>query len=64
VGVDLSEFGVSAKELSEQLSKEGIMTSALGPKYLRLVTHFDITELDMEKIIDVLSRILKRALVS
>jgi threonine aldolase len=64
VGVDLSEFDISAKELSEQLSEEGILTSALGPKYLRLVTHFDITELDMEKVIEVLSRILKRALVS
>ncbi|MEY4677299.1 MAG: hypothetical protein RI992_14 [Actinomycetota bacterium] len=64
VGVDLSEFDISAKELSEQLSEEGILASALGPKYLRLVTHFDITELDMEKIIEVLSRILKRALVS
>lgn len=64
VGLDLSEFESSAKKLSEQFSDEGILTSALGPKYLRLVLHSDITDQDMENIIEALPRILNRALVA
>jgi threonine aldolase len=64
VGLDLSEFQINAKTLSDKLKEEGILTSALGPKYLRLVTHFDITEQDVAKITEVLPRVLKHALVS
>ena len=42
VGLDLSKTQLTAKKLSELLSEEGILTSALGPKYLRLVLHCDI----------------------
>jgi threonine aldolase len=64
VGLNLSEFQITAKTLSDRLKEEGILTSALGPKYLRLVTHFDITEQDVTKITEVLPRVLKHALVS
>jgi threonine aldolase len=64
IGLDLSRYQISAEELAIQLKQAGILTSALGPKYLRLVTHFDITDKDIEKIKDVIPKLLKSALVT
>ena len=64
VGLDLSRYQISAEELAIQLKQAGILTSALGPKYLRLVTHFDITDKDIEKIKDIIPKLLKSALVT
>ncbi len=64
VGLDLSRYQISAEELAIQLKQAGILTSALGPKYLRLVTHFDITDKDIEKIKSIIPKLLKSALVT
>lgn len=64
IGLDLSRYQISAEELAIQLKQAGILTSALGPKYLRLVTHFDITDKDIEKIKDIIPKLLKSALVT
>ena len=64
VGLDLSRYQISAEELAIQLKQAGILTSALGPKYLRLVTHFDITDKDIEKIKDIIPKLLKSALMT
>ena len=64
VGLDLSRYQISAEELAIQLKQAGILTSALGPKYLRLVTHFDITDKDIEKIKSIIPKLLKSALVA
>lgn len=64
VGLDLSKTELTAKKLSELLSQEGILASALGPKYLRLVLHCDITDNDMDVILEKFPKILKRALVA
>jgi threonine aldolase len=55
---------ISAAQLSEQLKASGILASALGPKYLRMVTHLDLTDADVEKVNQVLPQLLQRALVS
>jgi len=64
VGLDLSKTGLTAKKLSELLSEEGILTSALGPKYLRLVLHCDITDSDIDLLLEKIPKVLKRALVA
>ena len=64
IGLDLSRYQISAEELAIQLKQAGILTSALGPKYLRLVTHFDITDKDIEKIKSIIPKLLKSALVT
>jgi threonine aldolase len=64
IGLDLSRYQISAEELAIQLNQAGILTSALGPKYLRLVTHFDITDKDIEKIKDIIPKLLKSALMT
>jgi threonine aldolase len=64
VGLDITSMKISAAQLSEQLKASGILASALGPKYLRMVTHLDLTDADVEKVTQVLPQLLQRALVS
>jgi threonine aldolase len=64
VGLDISSMKITAAQLSEQLKASGVLASALGPKYLRVVTHLDLTDSDIEKVNQVLPQLLQRALVS
>ena len=64
VALDLSRLNITANDLNNQLKEAGILARALGPKFLRVVTHLDITDSDMEKILDVLPKLLKRAFVA
>lgn len=63
VALDLSAAKITAAQLNAQLKDEGILASALGPKFLRVVTHLDISERDLAKILEILPKLLKRALV-
>jgi threonine aldolase len=63
VGLDLSSLKITASELSAQLKEKGVLASALGPKYLRLVTHLDLIDSDIETVNQVLPQLLQRALV-
>ena len=63
VGLDLSTLKITASELSAQLKDKGLLASALGPKYLRLVTHLDLIDSDLETVNQVLPQLLQRALV-
>ena len=63
VGLDITSLKITASDLSAQLKEKGILASALGPKYLRLVTHLDLTDGDIETVNQVLPQLLQRALV-
>ena len=63
VGLDITSLKITASDLSAQLKEKGILASALGPKYLRLVTHLDLTDGDIETVNQVLPELLQRALV-
>jgi threonine aldolase len=63
VGLDISTLKITASDLSAQLNEKGVLASALGPKYLRLVTHLDLTDGDIETVNQVLPQLLQRALV-
>ena len=60
VGLDLSDIGISAAELTARCKVDGLWISALGPHYARLVTHLDIDDAQCDQAIE----ILKRALVA
>jgi len=64
VALNLSGLNISAAQLNGQLKEEGILGSAFGPNFLRLVTHLNISDLDMAKTLEVLPKLLKRALVA
>ena len=63
VGLDITSLKITASDLSAQLKEKGVLASALGPKYLRLVTHLDLTDGDIETVNQVLPALLQRALV-
>ncbi len=62
--LDLSELPFSGAEFAEMAKSKGVLMSALGPKLVRAVTHLDIDDTQMDHAIDVLTRILQRALVA
>jgi threonine aldolase len=64
VGLDLTGLSIKAADLAAQLKENGILSSALGPTYLRLVTHMDVTEQDIAKVNQILPELLQRAFVA
>ena len=63
VALNLKDHNVSAAEFNELLKSEGILASALGPKFLRFVTHLDFGDSDLDKVLDILPKLLQRTLV-
>lgn len=59
VGIDLTAYEITASELAERLGARGILTGPLGPKYLRLVTHRDLTSDHVLHAITVIQEVLK-----
>ena len=60
VGLDLSQVEITAAELTARCKEAGLLISALGPHYARLVTHLDFDDAQCDESIE----ILKRALVA
>lgn len=56
VGLDLAHVGITATELSERCKRDGLLISALGKHYARLVTHLDIDDAHCDEAISVLQR--------
>ncbi len=57
VGLDLSSYAVTASEVAALAKEKGLWVSALGPKYLRLVTHLDFDDAQCEEAISILTHI-------
>ncbi len=64
VALDLRDSHFTAPQLNEELKAQGVLASALGPKFLRLVTHLDFSDDDLTKLLEILPALLKRSLVS
>lgn len=64
VALDLKNHKVSATEFSEMLKAERILASALGPKFLRFVTHLDFDDNQLDKVIEILPKLLKSTFMS
>jgi threonine aldolase len=48
VGLNLNSHRLNASQVSSALREEGVFASALGPRYLRLVTHLDVSSEQIE----------------
>lgn len=55
--VDISRLGLSAVEVSGLLKARGVLTNAVGPSHLRLVTHADVSFADCSHAVEILSHI-------
>lgn len=64
VGLDLTSTTWTAADFAGKAREESVWVSALGPKYVRLVTHLDIDDQGIERAVEVLQRLLKSAFVS
>jgi threonine aldolase len=60
VGLDLTAFPITAAELAVRCKDADLWISALGPQYVRLVTHLDFDDAQCAEAIE----ILKKALVA
>ena len=56
VGLDLSHIGITATELSDRCKNSGVLISALGKHYVRLVTHLDFDDAQCDEAISILQR--------
>ena len=59
VGLNLKELNMTAAQLAATAKEKGVLVSALGPRYARLVTHLDVNESDISKAAEILAGILK-----
>ncbi len=50
---------MDARVWAEAMQKERILTIALGPRRVRLVTHYHITDADVVRMLDVASKLIK-----
>jgi threonine aldolase len=60
VVIRLAGTAVKAPELAESAHAQGVLISVLGPQTVRLVTHLDISDDDVERAIGVLGPLLAR----
>ena len=58
VAIDVSDYPFNASEYATTLKANGILGGALGPNFVRLVTHLDLTDEDIQIACDVLKRTL------
>jgi len=58
VGIDLTALPISAAELAVRCKEAGLLISALGPKYARLVTHLDFDDIQCQQAIEILKKTL------
>ena len=58
VAIDVSEYPFNASEYAATLKSNGILAGALGPNFVRLVTHMDLTDDDVKTACEVLKRTL------
>ncbi len=61
IGLDLSSLSRSSLEIAGQLREAGILSGPLGPKYLRLVTHSDLSSDDIDRATEGILTVLKSA---
>ncbi|MEY4693048.1 MAG: hypothetical protein RL437_328, partial [Actinomycetota bacterium] len=58
VALDVSKFPFDAVQYAGTLKENGILAGALGKNFVRLVTHKDLTDSDIEQTCEVLKRTL------
>lgn len=58
VGLDLAGAKMSASDFAVSAKQEGLLVSALGPNYVRLVTHMDVSDSQIDEACEKLTKLL------
>jgi threonine aldolase len=61
VVLDLAPTPWTAAALAAAAREQGVLVSALGPTFARLVTHLDVDDQGLDRAVDVLTRLLRSA---
>lgn len=59
VGLNLVGLEKDAPTIARECKEKGLLVSALGPRYVRLVTHLDVNDADIDQACDVLTHVLR-----
>jgi threonine aldolase len=59
VVLELAGTGWKAAELAAAAREQGVLISALGPTFVRLVTHLDLDDDDIDRAIEVVTALLR-----
>lgn len=58
VALDVSEYPFDAAQYAAILKENGVLAGALGKNFVRLVTHMDLTDEDINQVCEILKRTL------
>jgi threonine aldolase len=61
VGIDVAPFGLTSAEARARIADEGVLVGALRPGVVRVATYLGVTDDDVERAIEAISRALPRA---
>lgn len=61
VSLDLTKSTVDSATLGRAAAEQGVLVSVLGPRGVRLVTHFQVDDADIDRAVEVLTGILEAA---
>lgn len=64
VGLDLTGASQNATDFAASAREKGLWVSALGPTFVRLVTHRDVNDSHIERASEILQGLLERAFVT
>jgi threonine aldolase len=64
VGIELGSLKIDSTTFVQAAKDAGVWVGAIGPKYVRLVTHLDLTDELVERAAVVLADLLQKALVA
>jgi len=64
VALDISGSKISAAQFAAQAKEKGLLLSALGPRFVRLVTHLDVDDRQTEEASAILTELLQSAFVA
>jgi threonine aldolase len=61
--IDVGGTGITPAEISSRAKNAGLLFNAIGigPRYMRLVTHYDVTRAQCEEAIEIIRRAIRRA---
>lgn len=59
IGLNLNQTDLTAADLAAAAKKEGVLISALGPRYARLVTHMDVDRVQTQRAAEIIASIVK-----
>jgi threonine aldolase len=56
---DIAEMGITAAQMRDEMKKEGVLIHPFGKTLIRLVTHLDVSQDDIETALKAFKKVLR-----